>query len=263
MKFLTDNTTLVQFTPNVISPVEGEQDLYTKIHSFIAIAEAWFESRIATYEQLSALENSEELLTFARTAIASDAYRHAIPSLDVVLTANGFGIVSNQTIAPASRDRINALLDSLEAQCDAAIEMLMLHAPDALLLRPSLFRGYEAVRLLGKSKHLLQELFTYETQIASAENYFASHAISQDILEQLRGMRYTQCPAPHYILLTKVQCAVIAFIRGEDCRHYMQDMVDFIRKHPVAYPNWADSQAAVRWQDYTYKNDKSKGGFWL
>ena len=262
MKFLTDNTTLVQFTPNVISPVEGEQDLYTKIHSFIAIAEAWFEKQIATYDQLAALEKSEDVLNFARTAIANDAYRRAIPSLDVVLTANGFGIVSNQTIAPASRDRINALLDSLEAQCDAAIEMLMLHAPDALLLRPSLFRGYEAVRLLGKSKHLLQELFTYETQIASAENHFASHAISRDILEQLRGMR-DKCPAPHYILLTMVQHAVISYIQGEDCRQNMIDMVDFISKHPEDYPNWADSQAAVRWQDYTYKNDKSKGGFWL
>lgn len=262
MKFIQDNTALVQFTPNVISPVEGEEDLFTKIQSFIQLTEAWFESRIATYEQLSALKNSEELLTFARTAIASDAYRRAIPSLDVVLTANGFGIVSNQTIAPASRDRINALLDSLEALCDAAIEMLILHAPDALLLRPSLFRGYEAVRLLGKSKHLLQELFTYETQIASAENHFASHAISRDILEQLRGMR-DKCPAPHYILLTMVQHAVISYIQGEDCRRYMKDMVDFIRKHPEDYPNWADSQAAVHWQDHTYKNDKSKGGFWL
>ena len=262
MKFLTDNNTLERFTPNVISPVEGEENLFTKIQSFIQLTEAWFESRIATYEQLSALENSEELLTFARTAIASDAYRRAIPSLDVVLTANGFGIVSNQTIAPASRDRINALLDSLEAQCDAAIEMLMLHAPDTLLLRPSLFRGYEAVRLLGKSKHLLLEFFTYETQIASAENHFASHAISRDILEQLRGMR-DKCPAPHYILLTMVQHAVISYIQGEDCRQNMIDMVDFIRKHPEDYPNWTDSQAAVRWQDYTYKNDKSKGGFWL
>ena len=262
MKFIQNNTALVQFTPNVISPVEGEEDLFTKIQSFIQLTEAWFESRIATYKQLSALENSEELLTFARTAIASDAYRRAIPSLDVVLTANGFGIVSNQTIAPASRDRINALLDSLEAQCDAAIEMLILHAPDALLLRPSLFRGYEAVRLLGKSKHLLQELFTYETQIASAENHFASHAISRDILEQLRGMR-DKCPAPHCILLTMVQHAVISYIQGEDCRRHMKDMVDFIRKHPEDYPNWADSQAAVHWQDHTYKNDKSKGGFWL
>ena len=76
-------------------------------------------------------------------------------------------------------------------------------------------------------------------------------------------MVYTPCPAPHYILMTKVQRAVVSYIQGEDCRRYMQDMVDFIRKHPDDYPNWADSQAAVYWQDHTYKNDKSKGGFWL
>ena len=262
MKFLTDNNTLERFTPNVISPVEGEENLFTKIQSFIAIAEAWFEKQIATYDQLAALEKSEDVLNFARTAIANDAYRRAIPSLDVVLTDNGFGIVSNQTIAPASRDRINALLESLEGFRDAAIELVLLHSKGGQL-RPTLFRGFEGVRLLGKTKHLLQELFAHETQIAEVEDYFATRAISHEVLEKLHSMVYDRCPAPHYILMTKLQYAVVSYIRGEDCRRYMQDMVDFIRKRPAAFPNWAESQAAVRWQDYTYKNDKSKGGFWL
>lgn len=262
MKFLTDNTTLEQFTPNVISPVEGEQGLYTKIHSFIAIAEAWFEKQIATYEQLAALEHREEVLNFARTAIANDAYRRAIPSLDVVLTANGFGIVSNQTIAPASRDRINSLLESLEGFRDAAIELVLLHSKGGQL-RPTLFRGFEGVRLLGKTKHLLQELFAHETQMVEVEDYFATRAISHDVLEKLHSMVYDRCPAPHYILMTKVQHAVVSYIQGEDCRRYMEDMVEFIRKHPADYPSWAESDAAKYWKDRIYKNDKNKGGVWL
>ena len=38
----------------------------------------------------------------------------AIPSLDLVLTTNGFGIVSNQNVVPASRERVDALISSLE-----------------------------------------------------------------------------------------------------------------------------------------------------
>lgn len=40
-----------------------------------------------------------------------------VPSLDLVLTPNGFGIVSNQNVAPASRDRVARLIASLEKSC--------------------------------------------------------------------------------------------------------------------------------------------------
>ena len=49
----------------------------------------------------------------------------AVPSLDLVLTPNGFGIVSNQNVAPASRERVSRLIASLETSRDNAIEQLV------------------------------------------------------------------------------------------------------------------------------------------
>lgn len=44
------------------------------------------------------------------------AARRAVPGLDLVLTENGFGVVSNQNISPASQARVENLLRSLRQQ---------------------------------------------------------------------------------------------------------------------------------------------------
>ena len=49
----------------------------------------------------------------------------AIPSLDLVLTPNGFGIVNTTTIVPASKERIERLQLSIESLRDTVIEQLL------------------------------------------------------------------------------------------------------------------------------------------
>ena len=49
---------------------------------------------------------------FRRAVYATAAY-NAMPTLDLVATPNGFGVVSNQNIAPASKERVAAFRESL------------------------------------------------------------------------------------------------------------------------------------------------------
>ena len=49
---------------------------------------------------------------FRRAVYATAAY-NALPTLDLVATPNGFGVVSNQNIAPASKERVAAFRESL------------------------------------------------------------------------------------------------------------------------------------------------------
>ena len=58
--------------------------------------------------------------------VADHAFLNAIPSLDLVLTPNGFGIVSNTNVVPASKERIERLVGSLETERDANLEQLLL-----------------------------------------------------------------------------------------------------------------------------------------
>lgn len=60
-------------------------------------------------------------VTMARI-VAFDAFRSAIPHLDIILTPNGFGIVNNSNIAPASKKRVERLINSLLDNRDNEIE---------------------------------------------------------------------------------------------------------------------------------------------
>ena len=82
-------------------------------------------SRIRTYS------DSTPLLHYCRIITAAEAMRHAVPQLDLILTPNGFGIVSNQNVIPASKERIERLLLSLEKQRDDALAVILTVLPDA------------------------------------------------------------------------------------------------------------------------------------
>ena len=58
------------------------------------------------------LMNNKAAPYFRRAVYATAAYR-ALPTLDLVATQNGFGVVSNNNIAPASKERVAALRESL------------------------------------------------------------------------------------------------------------------------------------------------------
>lgn len=51
----------------------------------------------------------EELLNKVKPVLANLTYFEALPFLNLVLTGSGFGIISNQNMAPASADRVRAL----------------------------------------------------------------------------------------------------------------------------------------------------------
>lgn len=71
---------------------------------------------------LAALKQS--IISYACNA----AYDNSIPHLDLVLTSTGFGVVSNQNVAPASADRVKALRTQLHRACgedfDSILSML-------------------------------------------------------------------------------------------------------------------------------------------
>ena len=58
--------------------------------------------------------------------VYKNAAAEAIPSLDLILTDSGFAVVSNQNLAPASRERVSALLNSLRRQASDARDLLLL-----------------------------------------------------------------------------------------------------------------------------------------
>ena len=75
------------------------------------------------------LDTNERLRTLAIPLVCIDAFVRTCRSLDLVLTATGFGIVSTESTAPASKARVDALVEEMSLQeldlIDEMIQELM------------------------------------------------------------------------------------------------------------------------------------------
>ena len=132
MKLITTDEQLRLLIPNVLATVEGEPTLIEKLYPYLETAEQWAIDTFVPEDIFNEIAEADSFGPNERfrypleKLVACHAYMTAIPSLDLVLTPNGFGIVSNQNVVPASRERVDALITSLESQRDAAIEAFIL-----------------------------------------------------------------------------------------------------------------------------------------
>lgn len=77
-------------------------------------------------EQLSSQsKDDKQLLVLCQRAISLEAFLRVIPRLDLVLTEAGFGVISNEGLAPASKDRIESLTASLRQELDEAKDRIV------------------------------------------------------------------------------------------------------------------------------------------
>ena len=129
-RLITNDAQLRRYMPNVFATAQGETPLFDKVLPWLETAERWlFQQFIGnTFEpSLLAMGENEPVRLTATCVVAHEAMLRAVPSLDLVLTPNGFGIVSNQNVAPASRERVSRLIASLETSRDNAIEQLIMY----------------------------------------------------------------------------------------------------------------------------------------
>ena len=261
---IEDNDQLLEYIPNVVTTVEGEVELFTKLTPYLNVAENWLNRKVADQVALLSVEGA---MDFARAIVATEAFRMAVPSLNVILTQNGFGIVSNQSVAPASKERTDNLISALIEHRDNAIEQLVLLVDGrATRFNSTVFRGFDAQRMQGRTARLFEQFDEQRNAFIRLQTVLAEDALSEEVMRQMVQDAYadesTREPGYNY-LYSFVPGILVKQIRGEECGDDIRRVVNYIRTHPEYFPNWESSHAAKHWQDYTYKNDKSRGGFWL
>ena len=128
---ISNDFELRRFIPNVMSTVEGEGSLYEKIEPYMGLVEVSLSDIFIGPEMLANPRSMPEALRNAASVyVANEAFRMAVPSLDLVLTPNGFGIVNNQNVVPASKERIERLMFSLAQMRDKAVSTMVIALAD-------------------------------------------------------------------------------------------------------------------------------------
>ncbi|MBR5688477.1 MAG: hypothetical protein IKX36_11075 [Prevotella sp.] len=288
---ITSDTTLRQFIPNALVTVDGEKSLFDKIASFLETSEEWL---IQTFVPEPALQKivAQERQPFLRLlmkTVANDAFLHAVPSLDLVLTPNGFGIVSNQNIAPASKERVDRLLASLESERDQAIDLLLPRLPlltdwqqsaQGQYFAATLFPNLSLCRRLAIRQHLWAEYQALHDRLIKIENTLAETYFSQEQMSVFRDKALhllTNCHPLEVQVIRSLQSLELEILtadhinsspsgdkRGAPC--FVQsffDLVNTIRENESVFPEWHASATAELYTPSVFRNKKNSGGYWF
>lgn len=100
--------------PNNIVSTDEESPLSARIEPYVDDAVLWLTSELLG----GSVELKPEHERLAVRAVILRAFIMALPSLDLVATPSGFGVISSQNMAPASKERVERLIASLGKNLD-------------------------------------------------------------------------------------------------------------------------------------------------
>ena len=255
---ITSDTDLRRYIPNTLVTVSGEQSLFDKLQVELQLSEAWLTRTFGVVESTPT----------ACRVLATDAFLRAVPSLDLVLTPNGFGVVSNNTIAPASKDRVERLLTSLENSRDFAIDQLLHEllaqsewrtTPQGRFFLSTLFQTPLALPADLRGSKAWEVFLQTHAQFILTEQELADKFISREVYARLRSDTANPDFAALVRPLQAIECQLLA---GKPLPYKtLISLVDYIRKSDL-FPEWHTSQTAERYQPHAFQNTKNSPAYW-
>ena len=289
MMLITSDEQLRRLIPNVFATVEGEPSLLVKLTPFLETSEDWAKLHFVPddlfeliAESSASAETEADNSTVAalclplEKAIVCEAYKNAIPSLDLVLTPNGFGIVSNQNVAPASKERVERLLASLEAERDRNIEQLLLRLPtiegweqseQGKYFAATMFPFLGLCRRLAINEHLWDEYQHLHDRLIKIENVLAETYFSQEQMDVFRQHVMNQMRLCHPLeeqvirSLQSLEMMLVSDMQVHNQSFY--DLVNIIREHDDIFLAWHSSDTAKLYSPAVFRNKRQSGGYWF
>lgn len=280
MRIIINNEIVMSMVPNVVTTVEGEKPLFEKLYLQLEQSEAWARDTFTGDQVLNEIADnpSSDGWKYIASLIVCDALHRAIPSLDVVLTPNGFGIVSNTNVAPASKERIERLINLMAAQRDHFINMLLADLKTRSSWRDSdQFRWFTA-SLIQAPKACVAAVFDQPREgqqwdqflqlrgrAITIEDAISERWISYDVMATLRVELASVNNATIHQVALKVRACVLNELRGQQRNHWELDrIVNFIRKNADIFPDWAASDTAKLYDNPpVFKNKKNSSGYFF
>ena len=280
---ITDNTTLLRYIPNTLKAVAGEASLYDKIQYHLQQSETWLTNTFVSADTMSRIKTYSDttpLLHHCRMALVADAMLHAVPQLDLILTPNGFGIVSTSNIAPASKERIDRLLASIEKLRDDALSIVLTMLPDAHhwtsstqydYFAATMFPTLDIVTSLGYSDHIWQRYQDLHTQLLTIENRLESDFFSHELMTVLRTANIlskwdnTLDSTQYKRIYQRIAAIEFSVLRiGEYPMPSITDTVNIIRTaNGNLFSEWKQSDTAKLFENHGYKNKKQSAGYFF
>lgn len=246
--------------PNILLEVEGETLLSEKLAPWIESAKDWLESQyLGTDDYLSEDDNYRALLI-----IVWKAFSDALPSLDIVITPTGFGVVNTESIAPASKERIERLQDSLNHKIDGELQILVEFIHRYPEWRESERGKYFCATFLSHIRDWRRMAFdSYDemrTEAMHVEALMEEQCFGHDLMTRLRDEFNSRKPHTIHLLADPVRAAVIDVVYRFDkpliptIWHKCRPIIEMLKRYPEYYDIWK-KEMGEKFHPEPFKND--------
>ncbi|MDE6272904.1 MAG: hypothetical protein K2M31_07850 [Muribaculaceae bacterium] len=268
--------------PNALEAVRSERSLFDKIQPWLLNEQEWLEQNILPPNLIDCLEsvpNDNSVKRMAAQLVAVLALARNIRELDLVLTPNGFAVVSNSNLAPASRERVDALAKDLFCQADRLIVNLidMLRRSEAWRQSELASRFYstliyspvilDRVDLRSQSyPSLWNKWLDYLPDIESIEMTIALRYLSIEQLEQLRIANLSGSISNPQRAVCSLLIGIIrtSLISGYIDYPRMESVIQFMKSHKSDFELWHASEVAKAYlEPVVFKNDRNAKGYFF
>lgn len=277
-KIISTNEQLTALIPNTLISVKGETPLFDKLAPFLALAEDWVRNTFTsepTYNTICGYTDSNPIRVATARLVVADAMRRAIPSLDVVLTPNGFATVGTQNLVAASKQRVDRLTGSMLTHRDDCIAALLpelpgtskwLNSAQAAFFGATLFPDLSLIDALPPAQGSRWERWlSLRPQILDLEASLAEEWYSPELMAVLRRRNLTHTLADtDRRAVADIQAHILGYLRtGSFNSRRLADTLTYIRSHPDHFHEWHNSATAQLFSPPIFQNKKKSPGYFF
>lgn len=225
----------------------------------------------------SAVSTDSNLKRDCQTYVSCDAFLRRLRHFDLVLTDSGFGVVSSDHQAPASRERVNALEAQLkrrkeEAYCDILQALVQVNGwgnnPMVRHLFPTVvYHVREAEELTGKSDISADEWAALKRKFFDA-GFKICGCTGQNFMEELIHCVMTNTPSD-------IQKTAIVFVKQTMATMVVNDenkpiqkeavrrLLDWLEDNKDSFSSYTNSKEYAARHAETYQNKKDSPVFFF
>lgn len=255
-----------KFEKIVLAGTDSMADVFESLNDPISISTQKLQNTV--FGSMNMNDLSDVLTLDVERFICMDAFLSAIPQLDLVLTSTGFGVVNNQNVSPASRDRVESLRKLLGQGADDALDRIIISligdkkwmdSANARLLVDSLFYTSGHLRdYAGKSDAHRTDLYALRPVISEAEEFIFRTISAEFFSYLLTRMRRNELSG-HELLLVGVLRKAVGFFINKQLPAFKKELANvsnLLENDIDEFPVYRSSEAyKVKHFEY-YKNEK-------
>ena len=278
MKLITTDEQLRSHLPNVIASVKSETPFIERLALFLDLAEDWVVNTftsVSTFNTICGYTDSNNIKILCSRLVVADALRRAIPSLDIVLTPNGFAVLNTSNLAPASKPRVDRLVGSMLSHRDDCIAALLpelvgaskwLTSSQADFFGATLFPDLAIVDSVGNvqgcrwDKYLELRPQVIDLEASLAEEWLSPELMSALRSENMRG----DLTEKRSVIVRQVKVQILGYLKsGSFSSRRLADIVNRIRENKDDFPEWHRSETAKLFAPPVFRNEKKAKGYWF